>query len=424
MSGADVDEPRVVVVGAGFGGLAVARVLDGAPVRVTLIDAHNHHTFQALLYQVATAGLDPGAIAASARGTLRRCRNVDFRMGTVVGVDLPGRKVLLDDGAMLPYDFLVLAAGAVTDYFGVPGAEEHAFPLKSIADAVQIRTHVLRQFEDAALDPQLIDAGALDVVIVGGGPTGVELAGAFRELFSMVLTKDYPHLDVAQARVILLEARGSLLQDFHPRSRQRALRTLESHGVDVRLGVAVTRVAADAVKLTSGEWLPTRTAIWSAGVRANPLAHALELPQGPAGRLVTSADLSLPGYPEVFAVGDLAYALDARGDPYPQMAPFAIESGRHAARQIRRILDGEPTTAFVYRNSTAMATLGRNAAVAELRPGLRFRGRVAWLLWLCLHLVRIIGFRNRLRVLIEWSWSYLTHDRGARLIGSPGEEWW
>lgn len=413
------EQPRVVVVGAGFAGLASVRALAGAPVRVTVVDTRNHHTFQALLYQVATAGLDPGAIAASVRGVTRSFPNVEFRVATVVGVDLVGRELLLEDGTRLTYDFVVLAAGGVTDYFGVPGAAERAFPIKTLEDAVRIRSHVLEAFEQAAVDRGLIESGALDVVIVGGGPTGVELAGAFTELFSMVLARDFPGLDVRRARVILLEAGPSLLRDFHPRSQRCALETLRSRGVVVRLGAAVSRVTAEGVELADGSFLRTRTVIWSAGVRANPLTDAVGCERARAGRVVTTDDLSVPGHPEVFVAGDLAHATDASGRPYPQMAPFAIESGRHAAEQIRRIVAGEATRPFVYRNRSVMATIGRDAAVAELPLGLRFRGRVAWLLWLSLHLVRIIGFRNRLRVLLEWSWSYLTYDRGARLIVPP-----
>ena len=410
------DRPRVIVVGAGFGGLAAARALGGTTVHVTVVDASNHHTFQALLYQVATAGLDPGSIAVPVRAVLRGLDNVDFRVGRVVDVDRPGRKVVLEDGARLPYDFLVLAAGGVSHHCGVPGVHEHAFSLKSLRDATRIRSHVLGQFEAAACDPSLVDSGALDVVIVGGGPTGVELAGAFAELFSMVLSKDYPQMEVSRATITLVEAGPALLHEFHPRSRARALADLESRGVRVRLRAAVARVTAEGVELESGGALRGRTVIWCAGVRAHPLGEVLGEARDRAGRVSTAADLSLPGSPEVFVVGDLALATSPTGDAYPQMAPVAMAGGRHAAEQILRAVNGQPPVPFVSSHSSVMATIGRGSAVAELGHGIRVGGRLAWVLWLWLHLFRIIGFRNRLRVLLEWSWSYLTYDRASRLI--------
>lgn len=411
----------MVIVGAGFGGLFAARGLAGVPVDVVLLDARNHHTFQALLYQVATAGLDAGDIAFSIRGVFHRQSNVDVHLGRVSGVDLGARRVETEDGRTFAYDFLVVAAGAVTSYLGVAGADQHAFPIKTLAQAVRLRSHVLAEFERAAMDPSVVDEGALTLVIVGGGPTGVELAGAFTELFS-VLNRDFPHLDVGRARVVMLEASNGLLGSFHPRSQASALASLQARGVDVRLSTRVHEVAASAVHLEGGEVLPTGTIAWAAGVRVNPLAAKLGLQQGRGGRLLVDADLSVPGQPDVFVVGDMAAAAGPDGALYPQMAPVAIQGGRHVAEQVRRQLRGRPRKPFRYRQEGLMATIGRDAAVVELPSGIRLRGRVAWLLWLRLHLVRLIGFRNRLQVLFEWSWNYLTYDRGARLIAEPGEE--
>ena len=409
-------------MGAGFGGLFTALGLAGAPVDVTVVDARNYHTFQALLYQVATAGLDPGDIAFSIRGVFHRQDNVDVHLGTVTGVDLEGRRLMLEDGQPLDYDLLVLAAGASTSYLGVAGAAEHAFSIKSLSEAVRLRSHVLARFERAAAHPAVIDEGALTFVIVGGGPTGVELAGALTELFS-VLARDFPHVDIGRARVVLLEASDHLLGAFHADSRASALASLRARGVDVRLGVRVHEVSPAAVHLEGGEVVAANTVVWAAGVRVNRLADDLGLEQGRGGRVVVDADLSVPGHGEVFVIGDMAAATGPEGRLYPQTAPLAIQEGRHVAEQVRRRLRGEGTIPFRYRDEGVMATIGRDAGVAELPSGLRFRGRIAWLLWLRLHLVRLIGFRNRLEVLLEWSWNYLTYDRGARLIVEPGEEW-
>ncbi len=411
--------PRVVIVGAGFGGLTLARALARVPVEVWLVDRQNYHTFQPLLYQVATAALEPEEIAHAVRGIFQRRPHFHFRLGTVTGVDWSGKAILLDDDSRLCYDYLVLATGAATHFFGVEGAEAYGFPLKCLAEAVALRCHIIRQFEAADRNPALIEAGALTFVVVGGGPTGVEMAGALMELFRLVLRKDYPHLPVDRARVVLVEAQDRLLGGFHADSQAHACKILERRGIEVRFGEQVVRVTPEAVCFRSGTVLPTRTLVWAAGVRANPPAVVPGLERTQGGRLVVADDLSVPGHPEVFVIGDLGASTDARGHLHPQLAAVAMQGARHVARQIRRRMTGRPGTAFRYKDKGIMATIGRNAAVAELGGGLRARGFIAWVLWLALHLIMLIGFRNRLNVLVNWAWNYLTYDRSARLILEP-----
>ena len=412
--------PRVVVVGGGFAGLAAVKTLSKIrpPVRTTLLEQHNYHLFQPLLYQLATGVVQPADIAHPVRGIIRRYRRASVRMATVTGVDFDAREVLTQEGRSFPYDYLVLAAGATTNTFGIPGVEEHSFPLKTMPDALQLRAHLLRQFELADNDPSEIDRGAMTVVVVGGGPTGVEMAGALHELFKHVLVHDFPDLDINQARVVLLEAMDHLLAPFHPSSRQHALDILQKRGVEVRLGSAMERATPDEVVLKDGSVIPTRTLIWGAGVRAHPLADVLGLEQTRGGRILVGEDLAVPGRPEVFVVGDLAGAGDGKGGLLPQVAQPAIQEARHAAQNIERTLKGEPRTGFEYKDKGIMATIGRNAAVTELPSGARFKGPLAWYMWLVLHLAYIIGFRSRVAVLVNWIWSYFTYDRHARIIVS------
>ena len=410
--------PRVVVVGGGFAGLAAVKTLAKIkpPVRATLLEQHNYHLFQPLLYQLATGLVQPADIAHPVRGIVRHYRRTSVRMATVAGVDLEAREVLTEGGSRFPYDYLVLAAGAITATFGIPGVEEHSFPLKSMPDALRLRAHLLSQFELAESDPAEIDKGALTVVVVGGGPTGVEMAGALHELFKHVLVHDFPDLDIDQAKVVLLEATDHLLAPFHPSSRQHAADILKKRGVEVRLGQALERATPDEVRLKDGTVIPTRTLVWGAGVRAHPLADTLGLEQTRGGRIVVGEDLSVPGRPEVFCVGDIAGAGDGKGGLLPQVAQPAIQEARHAALNIERTLNGEPRTGFEYKDKGIMATIGRNAAVTELPNGARFQGVLAWYMWLALHLAYIIGFRSRVAVLVNWIWSYLTYDRHARII--------
>jgi NADH dehydrogenase len=409
---------HAVVVGAGFGGLAVTKRLAKGGVDVTIVDRHNYHTFQPLLYEVATAGLNAADVAYAVRGIFQRQHNVTFRHAEVTGVDWPNRTLELDHSPerSLGFDYLVVATGSTTAYFGIPGAEEHAYPLYSLVDAVALRNHILDRFEAADADGSLIDDGALTFVVVGGGPTGVEVSGALSELFAMVLRKDFRALDVGKARVILVEMTDVLLQPFSSQSQRHARSRLEDMGVDVRTGEAVTKVTPTRVTLASGEELAAHTLIWAAGVKASPLAATLGVPTGRAGRIEVGRDLRITGHHDAFAIGDVAAIPDGHGGILPALAPVAMQSGRHAGNEIIRAMYGGRTRPFRYLDKGTMATIGRRAAVAELPGRIRLSGTPAWLAWLGLHLVTLVGFRNRLSVFLNWAWNYLTWDRGPRLI--------
>jgi NADH dehydrogenase len=408
--------PHVVIVGAGFGGLAVARGLDRLPVEVTLVDRDNFTTFQPLLYQVATAGLNAADVAHPVRGLFHRQRNLRVRQGEVTGVDWERREVLVADQEPLPFDHLVLAVGAVNSWFGVPGAAENALPLYTLGDAVRVRNHVVSRFEAADADPGLVDGGELNFVVVGGGPTGVEMAGALAELFAMVFKRDYPALGVGRARVVLVETRDRLLAPFHAASQRAALDALRARQVEIRLDETVDEVTTDHVRFASGEILPARTVIWAAGVQAHPVAAAMGLPTTRQGRVEVAPDLSVAAHGGVWAVGDVAAPPAKGGGVLAQLAPVAMQSGAHVARQIGRALDGKPTQPFRFRDKGTMATIGRRAAVAELPGRVRLHGTLAWIAWLGLHILYLAGLRNRASVLLNWAWGYLTWDRGPRII--------
>lgn len=407
---------RVVVVGAGFGGLAATRALADAPLDVTVVDSRNHHTFQPLLYQVATAGLDSDDICFPVRGIFSSQDNARVRLDRVTGFDLDARSVELAEGEPLAYDDLILAAGAVTDTFGIPGVAEHAFGLKSLGDALSLRSHVLMCFERADADPAHLTDGTLTIVIAGGGPTGVEMAGGLSELSHGVLRKDFSGLDLRTARLIIVEAGDRLLPGFHPELSERALDTIEKRGVEVLLNTAVSEVHHDEVCLADGGTIPARTMIWTAGVKAHPLAEALGTELTKGGRVVVGDDLTVPGHPEVFVVGDMAASSGQGGELLPQVAPVASQGAEFAAETILARRRGGRTDSFRYVDKGSMATIGRNDAVAQLPAGIRLSGRLGWLAWLVLHLVMLIGFRNRANVLVNWAWNYLTYDRASRII--------
>ncbi len=406
----------MVIIGAGFGGMNATKALRGGPFDITLIDRGNYHGFWPLLYQVATAGLGPEDIAHPIRELFGGRPNVRVRLGTVSRVGMDERVVELDDGAEVHYDYLVVAAGSSSADFGLPGVADHAFPLKNLTDAVRLRNHILGCFERADADPSLVDDGILTIVLAGGGPTGVEMAGALAELVGRNLAHDFTHLDVTAARIVVVEMADHLLGGFSGTSQRNALLTLRARGVEVRLGTAIRSVRADGVDLDDGTTIPSATVVWTAGVRANPLAGALGAPQARAGEVVVGPDLSVPGHPEVFVVGDLAASTDRSGARHPQLAQVAIQGGRHAARSIRRLHAGRPARRFRYHNHGIMATIGRRAAVAELPGGLKLQGTPGWMAWLGVHLVFLVGFRNRAVVLISWAWNYLTWDRASRVI--------
>lgn len=411
-----VDPVRIVIVGAGFGGLAAAKALRGHDAEVVVVDQRNHHTFQPLLYQVATAGLGVDDICYAVRGIFHRQDNVRAVQGRVVDINLDARQVVLAEGPPLPYDRLILALGAVTADFGVPGVAEFGFGLKNAEEARTIRSHVLRAFElaDRATD-EATRRAAMTVVVAGGGPTGVEMAGGLAELFDRVLRRDFPLLDLDQARVVLVEGQDRLLGTFAPTLAAKAQQRLADMGVEVILGRMVGRVGPKRIELDDGTVLDSNTLVWAAGVRAHPLAEQLPMDLGRGGRIVVSDNLTLPGRPEVAVIGDLAAATDKNGTLLPQVAAAAVQAGRHVAADIR----AGTSTRFRYSDKGSMATIGRNAAVVELPNGIKLSGFVGWVAWLALHLVMLIGFRNRANVLVNWAWNYLTYDRGSRLIVEP-----
>lgn len=408
--------PRVVIVGAGFAGLSAAKTLAGQPVDVTVIDRNNYHKFQPLLYQVGTAGLEPEDVAHNVRDIFAPYANVAVRLGTVSEIDKEAQAVRTRSGTALPYDFLILAAGATSSYFGVEGAREHSFPLKNLPDAVALRNQVLRQFERCDRDPTGAGEGALTFVVVGGGPTGVEMAGALVELFAS-MRRDFHRFDTkAAARVVLVERGPQLLPSYSEAQGAYTRRVLEGRGVEVRLGATVERVAPSAVHFEEGEALPAQTLVWAAGVQANAVAGLVGTEQTGAGRLVVERDLSVPGHASIFAVGDLGAGESGEGEMYAQLAPVAIQQGRHAARQVIRRTRGQATRPFAYQNLGKMATIGRNAAVAELPGGVRLYGFVAWAAWLFIHIAKLVGFRNRVNVFVSWAYNYFTYQKSARLI--------
>lgn len=407
--------PTVLIVGGGFGGLRAARALAGAAVRVVLVDRQNHHLFQPLLYQVASATLSPADIAAPIRHILREQGNAEVVLGDVVSVALDTRQVLLADERLLSYDFLILAAGSRSSYFGRDAWAGLAPGLKTLEDALEIRRRFLLTFERAEQeeDPELRREW-LTFVIVGGGPTGVELAGTLKEMARLSLPREFRRIRTDRARVILVEAGPAILANLGVGLSEKAVESLERIGVEVRLGQPITGIDERAVQL-GGERIPTRTVLWAAGVAAVPLGAGLGVPVDRLGRVIVEPDLSLPGHPEVFAVGDLAAFTHGTEGPLPGVAPVAIQQGEWVAANLLATLAGRPRRPFRYRDKGSMATLGRGRAVARV-GGLSFTGYPAWLAWLFIHLMLLVDFRSRVFVFFEWLWAYLTTQPRARLI--------
>ncbi len=413
---------RVVILGGGFGGLYAARCLKRAPVDVTVIDRRNFHLFQPLLYQVATSGLSPGDIVSPIRWILKRQRNTRVWMAEATGIDVAGKLVTLTDGDV-PYDSLIVATGARHHYFGRDEWETHAPGLKSLEDATEIRRRVLSAFEVAerTKDP----AGReewLSFVVVGGGPTGVELAGALGELARDTLRNDFRAIDPKSARIVLLEGTDRVLPTYPPSLSAKCERSLARLGVTVRTKTLVTELSASAVTVRSGdttEILPCRTVLWAAGVNASPfgqvLSHATGAGLDKIGRVLVDPDLTVPDHPDIFVIGDLANFSHQTGAPLPGVAPVAMSQGRYAANVIRRRLAGKSIKPYTYFNKGELATIGRASAVANFGK-LRFSGYPAWLLWLFVHLMYLVEFQNRVLVFVQWAWSYLTRGRGTRII--------
>jgi NADH dehydrogenase len=407
-------QPHVVIVGSGFGGLEAAKKLICESVRVTVIDRTNYYLFQPLLYQVATAALSPADIAAPTRAILSKCKNVEVMLAEVQSVDLAAKKVKLLDGDV-NYDFLILATGARHSYFGHPEWEKLAPGLKSLEDAVEVRRRILMAFEFAerATDEAAREA-AMTFVIVGGGPTGVEMAGAIAEIARYTLAKDFRHIDPSTARVVLIEGEPRVLASYPEDLRISAMKQLADLGVEVRTGVHATNLS-EAGLYVGAEFIPCRVKIWAAGNNASFVGKSLGVPVDRVGRVIVNNDLTIPNHPEVQVIGDLANFSHQTGQPLPGVSPVAIQQGRHAARNVLAMIDGRKPQRFWYWDKGSMATIGRNKAVADLKF-MHLTGIPAWLAWLFIHVLFLVGFRNRLAVLFEWAWAYFSFSKGARLI--------
>ncbi|HEX8169967.1 MAG TPA: NAD(P)/FAD-dependent oxidoreductase [Thermoanaerobaculia bacterium] len=407
--------PRIVILGGGFAGLYTARGLRNADAEVVLVDRHNYHLFQPLLYQVATAALNPSDIAAPIRAIVRHQKNTSVLLGEAASIDLANRRVQLADGGTVDYDYLVIATGATHSYFGHPEWERYAPGLKTIDDALEIRRRVLLAFEAAEREPDAeAQRALLTFVVVGAGPTGVELAGALSEIARQTMVRDFRNIHPESARVVLIEGHERVLPPYPPSLSRKARTQLEELGVEVITGATVTEVNDLGVHI--GErFIAARTVLWGAGVQASPLGRSLGVPLDRAGRVIVEPDLAIPGHREVFVLGDLAAVQQRDGSFVPGVAPAAIQEGQHTARNLERALADQPLRAFRYRDKGSLATIGRAAAVADFGK-IRFGGFFAWLAWLTIHIFFLIGFRNRLFVISQWAWAYLTYQRGARLI--------
>jgi NADH dehydrogenase len=414
-------KPHVVIIGGGFGGLYAARALASAPVEITILDRRNFHLFQPLLYQVATAALNPADIAEPIRAILSRQKNVSVRLAEVTAVDTSRRLVKTSDGEVA-YDFAIVATGSTHSYFGRPEWARHAPGLKTIEDALEIRRRVLRAFEEAEHEPDLARQRALlTFVVVGGGPTGVEIAGALAEIARHTMLRDFRHVDPTSARILLVEAQDKVLPSYHEQLSRKAIDQLGRLGVEVVTGKKVTNITADHIEI-GGEQIPSHTTVWAAGNEGSPLARTLGVPLDWAGLVIVEPPLNIPGHENVFVVGDLAHVDQPDGSIVPAVAPAAIQEGPHVAKNIRRAIEGKPLLPFRYWDKGSLATIGRAAAVADFGGPLKFGGFFAWMSWLVIHIFFLIGFRNRALVVAQWAWAYFSHERGARLITSEQKE--
>jgi NADH dehydrogenase len=413
--------PHVVIIGGGFAGVAAARGLANKDVRVTIVDKHNFHTFLPLLYQVATAGLEPADVAYPIRTIFGHAENIGFRHAKVSLVDHARSVVVLDDQSEVAFDHLVVATGATAAFFGIPGASKYAMPLYSLADARRLRNRLLVALERADVQAEQ-ESVALNFVVVGGGPTGVETSGALSELIRIAIKRDGLRLDASKVRVLLVDLAPRLLTAFPESASRYAKRELEELGVEIEFGRSVVEVEEHAIRFADGERIETAAVVWAAGVTASgTLAHDLQASPGPGGRARVTPDLRLVESTNVWAIGDAAAVPLNESEFCPQLAPVAIQSGRHCAEQILRVLDSKATQPFHYRNKGIMATIGRHAAVAKLPRGGVIKGTAGWLAWLGLHLWYLVGFRNRIRVMINWTWRYFDWPSGPRLIVADAE---
>jgi NADH dehydrogenase len=414
MENAPARRPEVVIVGAGFGGLEAAKLLVDEPVRLTVIDRTNHHLFQPLLYQIATAALSPADIAAPIRGILGRCRNTEVILAEVKSVNVEARTVSTSDRE-IHYDYLILATGSRHSYFGHDEWEKLAPGLKSLEDAIEIRRRLLLAFEYAEkISDEAAKRAAMTFVVIGGGPTGVEMAGAIAEIARYTLDKDFKHIDPSSARVVLVEGDKRVLSGFPEDLSAKALEQLKELGVEVHTGIHATDLTEEGLNVGE-EFIPCRVKIWAAGNTASFVGKTTGAPVDKAGRVIVNEDLTIPGHTEVQVIGDLANFTHQDGKPLPGVSPVAMQQGRHAARNICAMIDGRTPERFRYWDKGSMATIGRNRAVADLHF-IHFSGLLAWLAWLFVHIVFLVGFRNRLAVLMQWAWAYFTFNKGARLI--------
>jgi NADH:ubiquinone reductase (H+-translocating) len=414
MKNGSAEKPRVIIVGSGFGGLEAAKKLACKNVQVTVIDRTNYHLFQPLLYQVATAALSPADIAAPVRAVLSKCRNVEVILAEVQSLDVDAGKIKTFD-MEIDYDYLILATGARHSYFGHDEWEKLAPGLKSLEDAIELRRRILLAFEYAEkTTDEAARRAAMNFVIIGGGPTGVEMAGAIAEISRYTLARDFRHIDPSEARVLLIEGEPRLLAAYPEDLSESARKQLADLGVEVRTGARATNLTEAGVQV-DGEFIPCRVKIWAAGNNASFVGKTLGAPVDRVGRVIVNADLTIPGHPEVQVIGDLANFSHQTGQPLPGISPVAMQQGRHAARNILRVIRGQKPEPFRYFDKGTMATIGRNKAVADLKF-VHLSGLPAWLAWLFVHIIFLVGFRNRLLVLMQWAWAYLTFDKGARLI--------
>jgi NADH dehydrogenase len=412
----DASRPQVVVLGGGFGGIGAARALKDVEADVVLVDKHNYHTFQPLLYQLATDLLDTGVVGHALRDLFHEQPNVAVHQATVTGIDLDGRTVQFAEIGPLEYEYLVLAVGAEVTFFGTEGAAEHAFPMYTMADAVRLKEHILERWEAADRDPRLVDDGALNVVVVGGGPTGVESAGALAELYRQSFAKDYPAIPQEKARIVLVEAAPELFAMFKKNLRDYAKKALEKFGVEVLVGEMVSSVEPTRVTLASGTVIPAHTLLWGAGLQANLITGSLGLELEKGNRVPVGPDLAVAGHPEVFAVGDVAWITDTKtGTVLPQLGSVALQAGEHAGASVARRVAGKGAEPFVYHDKGTMATIGRGAAVIQTARGRTIKGKTAALAWGAVHLTLLSTGEDRVKAMADWTWAGFAHERPGRI---------